>query len=265
MIKLIATDMDGCLLDGRGELPPNFKTAYDLMKKKDVIFAIVSGRSIRGAGRGLGKYMKDTLIISDNGARAVYNGDILFSRALDLESYMPAIEEMRKYKDLLPVACGENNAWLEDKSMITPEMAKELSKYYSEYKECKFETIPEKVIKFALLYFDDIEKNIYPIFKKYDNDEVCVQVTAYIWLDIYEKGISKGKGLKAIQDKLGISPDETIVFGDYLNDISMKDHAAASYAPANAHPDVKEAFTETIGANTEYGVTEKIIELLKEA
>ncbi|MCR5487648.1 MAG: hypothetical protein K6F35_08995 [Lachnospiraceae bacterium] len=45
--------------------------------------------------------------------------------------------------------------------------------------------LPEKVIKFALLYFDDIEKNIYPCFQKYDNERILVQVTAY--------GLKEGK------------------------------------------------------------------------
>ncbi len=262
MIRLIATDMDGCLLTEKGELPPDFGTAYDLMRRNDVIFAAVSGRSMKGVKRPFGDYAEDILFISDNGARASYIGEMLFSRTLDLKTYTPVIQEMRKHKDLLPVACGENYAWVEDKSKITPEMAEELSKYYLGWNECSFDEIPEKVIKFAMLYFDDIEKNIYPYFEKYDNDRICVQVTAYVWIDIYEKGVSKGEGLKAVQDRFNISPDETMVFGDYLNDISMADYAAASFAPANAHQAVKERFTGVIASNTEYGVTGKIISML---
>ena len=61
---------------------------------------------------------------------------------------------------------------------------------------------------------------------------------------------------------MGISKAETIVFGDYLNDLSMAEYADHSYAPANAHPEVKERFTDIIKSNAEYGVTDKIIELL---
>ena len=68
--------------------------------------------------------------------------------------------------------------------------------------------------------------------------------------------------IEALQRELGISPKETIVFGDYLNDIPMADFAVRSYAPENAHEKVKECFTETIRSNTESGVTNKIIELM---
>ncbi|MCR4591518.1 MAG: HAD family hydrolase [Lachnospiraceae bacterium] len=263
MIKLIVTDMDGCLLDDKGALPPNFKEAYELMRKNNVIFTAASGRAIKGVQRPFGDYAKDMAFISDNGARAFYKGDFLFSRTLDFSAYMPVITELRKNKALFSVACGETRAWVEDTGIINKEMEEELSKYYSEWFQCDFEKIPERIVKLAILYFDDIENNIYPDFRKFDNDRICVQVTAYVWMDVYEKGISKGTAIKAMQDELGISPAETIVFGDYLNDISMAECASVSYAPANAHPDVKKVFTETIGSNTEYGVTEKIIEILR--
>ncbi len=104
---------------------------------------------------------------------------------------------------------------------------------------------------------------IYPYFKKYDNERVCVQVTSYVWIDIYPKCVSKGSSVGVLQKKLGILPSETVVFGDYLNDISMADYADYSFATANAHEKVKERFTGRVKSNSEYGVTEKIIEMLK--
>ena len=83
-----------------------------------------------------------------------------------------------------------------------------------------------------------------------------------MWIDVYERGISKGTGIAELQRRLGIPPEETAVFGDYLNDMSMAEHAARSFAPANAHPEVKRRFTDTIGPNTEGSVARTIIGLL---
>lgn len=262
-IKLIATDLDGCLMDADGKLPPNFDEAYDLMKKNNVIFAGASGRSISGLMRPFGDKAKDMTFISDNGARIFHKGEMLFEKALEKEDFIPMLKEMRSHKGLLPLACGQEHIWLEDESAVTKEMDMEISKYFPVRKECRFEDIPEKVIKFAILYFDDIEKNIYPFFKRFDNDRICVCVSAFVWIDIYLKEVSKGTGVKVIQDKFGIKPEETVVFGDYLNDISLADHALYSYAPANAHEKVRERFYKTIEPNTQYGVTNKIIRLMK--
>ncbi|MBP5291834.1 MAG: HAD-IIB family hydrolase [Lachnospiraceae bacterium] len=262
MIKLIVTDMDGCLLDKDNHMPPNFAEAFELMKKEHVVFAAASGRSIDGLRKPFGQFADSMTFITDNGARIYHEGRWIAETMLTRDDYMPMLEDIRRYDGVLPVACGETTAWVEHADEITDEMRHELLKYYPSWKECYFDSIPERVMKFALLYFDDIEKNIYPYFKKYDNERICVQVTAYVWIDIYLKEVSKGSAVGKLQQILDISPEETVIFGDYLNDISMADFAAMSCAPANAHPDVIKRFTDTIRPNTEYGVTHKIIEML---
>ena len=261
-IKLVVSDLDGCLLKNDGTLPDNFGEAFDIMQQQGVVFAAASGRSATGMKRPFGTLADKIDLISDNGARVYHGNHKVSQRILPYEEYRPVVEEIRKHEGLLAVACGEKGAWVEDLSSVTDDMEQELLKYYPTWRECSFDHIPDRIIKFALLYFDDIEKNIYPAFKRFDNDKICVQVTAYVWMDIYEKGISKGNGIEAIQKEFGISPEETAVFGDYLNDLSMADHAALSFAPANAHPAVKEYFSETTASNTEAGVTAKILELI---
>lgn len=264
MIKLIVSDMDGCLLGPGGELPENFRDAYELMKKQNVILAAASGRSVAGLKRPFGDLETDMAFISDNGSRIFHKGNLLSEETLSKDDYTAFIYEMRNNSGLIPIACGRDKTWVESTDDITEEAYKEMQKYYPAWYECNFENIPEKVIKFALLYFDDIEKNIYPYFQKYDNERIRVQVTAYVWIDIYPKNVSKGSAVKVLQDRFGISPAETVVFGDYLNDLSMADYADLSYAPENAHSEVKERFTDVIKSNAEHGVTDKIIELLSD-
>ncbi len=262
MIKLIVSDMDGCLLDPGGKLPANFREACELMKKQNVIFAAASGRSVDGIKKPFGDLAADMAFASDNGARIFYKGKLLSEEMLSKDDYAVFINEMRSHSGLIPIACGREKTWVESTDDITEEAYKEMQKYYPAWYKCDFERMPEKVIKFALLYFDDIEKNIYPYFQKYDNERIRVQVTAYVWIDIYPKNVSKGSAVKALQDSLEISPAETVVFGDYLNDLSMAEFADFSYAPENAHSEVKERFTDVIRSNAENGVTDKIIEIL---
>ncbi len=261
-IKLIVSDMDGCLLDEKSQFPPNFCEAYDLMKKKDVIFAVASGRSPDGLYKAFGDLAKEMTFISDNGARIQHRDELIFEKGLFFEDYSPFIKEMRAHPNLLSVACGREKKWVEDVNAVSERAREEILKFYLGWYETNFENIREKVIRFAMLYFDDIEKNIYPFFKKFDNDRVCVQVTSYEWIDIYPKCVSKGTSVGVLQQRFGILPSETVVFGDYLNDLSMADYADYSFAPANAHVKVKERFTGTVKSNSEYGVTDKIIELL---
>ena len=44
MIKLIAADMDGTLLNSRRELPPDFGEVIDALHRRGIHFAAASGR-----------------------------------------------------------------------------------------------------------------------------------------------------------------------------------------------------------------------------
>ncbi len=263
MIKLIASDLDGCLLDGNSSLPPNFKKAFDLMKDRGIVFAAASGRSIGGAKSPFGEFAEEMAFLSDNGARGYYKGRCLFSKTLDVEECADIVNEIRGMESLLPVVCGESGIWIENADKVNGDVEKELLKYFTSWNKCRFEEIPEGIVKYTVLYMGDIEKDVFPLLRKYDNDKICVEVTAKVWIDIHMKSVTKGTGVKALQENLGISREETVVFGDYMNDISMADYAALSFAPANAHPEVIKRFTGTVEANTEYGVTKKIIEMLE--
>lgn len=263
MIKLIATDLDGCLMDPQGNLPPNFGEAFLKMQERGVVFAAASGRSIDGVRLPFLGYADRMALVSDNGARVCHKGKFLLNKTLPFSVYRPVTEEMRKHPDLLPVVCTVKGVYVEDASRITGKMAEIMKLYYPDCIQCRFDDIPEEIIKFAMLYLGDVEKDIYPSLRGFDNETICVQVTSFNWIDVYEKAVSKGTGVAFLQEKLGISPEETVVFGDYLNDLSMADRAALSCAPANAHPAVRERFTRTVPSNAEYGVTRTILELLE--
>jgi Cof subfamily protein (haloacid dehalogenase superfamily) len=262
-IKLIVTDLDGCLLKRDSSLPACFKEAFELMEREGVVFAAGSGRSIDGAAAPFGEYASRMAFVTDNGARVFHKGKVIEETLITYEDYASLLDEIERHDDVFPVACGVTGAWVQEGIEVSDEIARELIKYYPTWKACDFRNVPEPVIKFALLHFDDIEKNIYPYFKPYDGDKLRVQVTAYVWIDVYRSGLSKGVGVKALQEALGVTPEETMVFGDYLNDIPMAEHAGVSYAVENAHPKLKECFTETIGSNDDESVAKKIIELLR--
>lgn len=85
-----------------------------------------------------------------------------------------------------------------------------------------------------------------------------------IWTDITNPATDKGAALAELQRSLGVSPAETVVFGDYPNDVPMFRHAGTSFAMANAHPDVLALADRVAPANTEYGVLRELEKILDE-
>ena len=81
-------------------------------------------------------------------------------------------------------------------------------------------------------------------------------------MDSMHKTINKGVGVKALQDLLGVTDDETVVCGDYYNDIPMLENAKNVFVVEGAPDDVKKYATKIIKSNNEYGVTEAIKEYI---
>ena len=87
-------------------------------------------------------------------------------------------------------------------------------------------------------------------------------VSGKLWVDIMNIETDKKQGVEALQRVLGVTPAQTAVFGDYLNDLQMLDAGGWSFAMANAHPDLKRAARYIAPANTEHGVLQVVRRLV---
>ena len=74
------------------------------------------------------------------------------------------------------------------------------------------------------------------------------------WLDISNNQSNKGNALQFLQKELNISKNETIVIGDYLNDLELFEHASVGFAVKNAHPKIKEIAQYETESNDNLGV-----------
>lgn len=81
-----------------------------------------------------------------------------------------------------------------------------------------------------------------------------LQYPGKCWVDCANKGANKGSALRHFQEEYGITPDETLAFGDNLNDIEMLKRASHSFAVENARDEVKEAANFVAPSYKEDGV-----------
>lgn len=117
-----------------------------------------------------------------------------------------------------------------------------------------------EILKIAIYHNESSEKYIYPKVAHLEG-ELKVKVSGENWVDISSPDAHKGHALKKVQELNGISPEETMVFGDYNNDLEMMALAKFSFAMENAHPNVKEAANYHTDSNDDFGV-EKILQLM---
>jgi Cof subfamily protein (haloacid dehalogenase superfamily) len=259
MIKLVVTDIDGTLLDDNKNLSPDFWKTVGQLAQKRIIFSVASGRQYYTLARQFAPIAADMLFLAENGTYVAYKDRELFTVPLDLEAARRFIQIGRTITGAYPILCGKNSAYIENNNerFIT-----EAGRYYEKLQQVNdLAQIEDTILKVTMFDFADAEKHAYPRFKEYEQ-QYKIAPAGKRWVDITALTANKGSALRRVQQQLGISPDETLVFGDYLNDLEMMSEAKYSYAMKNAHPDIiKAAKFVTERDNNNHGVIHTIRKL----
>ncbi|TBW28536.1 HAD family hydrolase [Gramella sp. KN1008] len=256
MIKLIVTDVDGTLLNDNHELHPDFWEVEEQLTKKGILFSIASGRQFYNLESKFEKIKDRTMFFAENGTYVSHKGKELYVNPIEKKAALEFIEMGRKLENTYLVLCGKDSAYVEisEKAFLD-----EISQFYERLQVVDDLTkVDDTYLKVTLCNFNGVEDNTFPHFVNY-TDRYKVAIAAKVFIDITALDANKGNAIKGIQEELGISPEETLVFGDYLNDLEMMKVARHSYAMKNAHPEIIEASNfVTSHDNNENGVLRTI-------
>lgn len=263
-IKLVATDMDGTLLDTKGNVTPRFYQLYHELKKHDIHFVAASGRQYHSIASKLMNIKDEITIIAENGAVIKKREDVLLLTGLSVAEIRELITLIRNFEDksIHYVLCGKDRAYIEQDTASFVNMFKE---YYFKFElvEDLLSVSNDDFLKIAIFCEKGSEEHIYPLVKHLEG-QLQVKVSGEVWLDLSHMNANKGYALEKLQSKLGISKEETLVFGDYNNDLEMFAQAGISVAMQNAHPNILKIATHITKTNDEQGV-EIVLEKLLEA
>lgn len=256
MIKLIVADMDGTLLNEAKVLPSGMFELIQALHKKGVKFAIASGRQYFNLVKNFEAIQEDLIFIAENGMFMAEGKKELRAYSLEKEAVQIFVERCRNVPNAYPVVCGKNSAYIEHD---IPEFIEHVEQYYAKYELVKsLDEINDDVLKIAILDLEGTQEHVYPYFKEFAQDYM-VSVSAFEWMDIMTKGIHKGKAVEALQEMYDITYDETLLFGDFMNDYEMMQTGYHSYAMKNAHPELKKVCNfETEFTNEDEGVKREL-------
>jgi Cof subfamily protein (haloacid dehalogenase superfamily) len=259
-VKLVVTDMDGTLLNSKHEVSPLFFELFNKMIAHNILFVAASGRPHYSITEKFEPIKNDIIVVSENGGLVSKKNKILLSTPLKENNLSDIVSLINPLKNTHPVFCGKSKAYVRSSSKMLLNL---LTEYYPNYVLIEDTSeIKEPVYKIALFHEENSEKYIYPHVKHLEAD-FKVKTSARHWVDISENLANKGHAIKLLQDSYSISSEETMVFGDYNNDLEMLKLGYFSYAMKNAHPNVKEAARFETKTNNEFGV-EHILEILIE-
>jgi hypothetical protein len=258
--KLIVSDMDGTLLNSRHELPSDFFEVLEKLNRKQIRFAIASGRSYPTLHAQFQNYKDQLIFIIENGCCIVDHDQPLNITFMDDAQLLHLDALCRQIPGVYPVFSCYQAAYI---YRHTPDEANQIVHIY--YENVRYidqlSDIPETVYKVTVCDPVGAARHSFPVFSRLPSPYKAT-LGSNIWVDLGLENSNKGQALEMLQKKLGISPQETIVFGDYLNDCEMMQKAYFSYAMANAHPDLRAVSHFETFSNDEDGVMRIVRQLL---
>ncbi len=253
--------MDGTLLNSNHEVSDRFFELFDQLQKKGILFVAASGRQYDSIVDKLDAIKQNIIVVAENGGYVRQNEEELLSTLLPKDKRKIILDTLDTIDGVHPVLCGKENAYLTGDSDSFADLLKQ---YYSAYKIVDdLSMVDAEILKIAIYHAESSEQYIYPAVKHLEGN-LKVKVSGLYWVDISSPDAHKGFALQKLQELYNIKPSETMVFGDYNNDLEMLALAKYSFAMANAHPKVKDIANYQTSSNDDLGV-ERILEKLIKA
>jgi Cof subfamily protein (haloacid dehalogenase superfamily) len=257
-IRLIATDIDGTLLNTRHELTPRTEQALRRAMQQGVEVVLATGKTyFSGAGiirqLGLtspGVYVQGLVITGPE-------GEVLRSQTLEPEVVRHVTAFTEAEKRLLLGYTGARIVMSEENTFADALVA---------YHEPRPEVVGPLSLISGSTQFNKLIVTCEPeemallrqkLSRHIDGSATLVR-SAPALLEILPVGASKGAGLAWLLERLGVPQTEVLAIGDAENDIEMLRMAGIGVAVGNAMQAVKEAADVIVAGNDEDGVAEAV-------
>ena len=262
MIKLIATDLDGTLLDSNGGLSDEIYDIIKQLKSMGIMFAAASGRQLASIKKRFVPVDRDVIYVAENGGYVTYRDEEIFTDPMDrrvVDEIIDAADEVEGAKLFL---CGKKYSYT-DRADLAEFMRLPIFGYEIKLVD-SLKNVDDDIFKVGLFdTADPRESSLKVMLPKFEN-RVHLTLSGYNSLDFLKLDVNKGVALKHIMERFGIGREETAAFGDNFNDIEMFEQVEYSFAMSNADEQVRNRAKYVIGSNDENSVVNTLKRIIKE-
>ena len=284
MIKIIASDMDGTLLNSDHKISNENLKAIREAQEKGIHFAIATGRDYLDVEPVLKEHnLKCECIVSNGAEYRDCDGNIIESINIDKNSLREILKIMDEFNIKAELFTNDG--------IYTPNTREEALKgtaYMMQtfsgiesFEEClEYAKKDERFIR--LKYIEDFEEffegtiEVRKIFAFYSDIDALNKARVEIEkisglavsssfidnIEITNENAQKGLILAKVAKKMGIAKDEVMIMGDSFNDYSMFTEFTETVAMENAIPEVKEIAKYITDTNNNDGVAKAIRKVL---
>jgi Cof subfamily protein (haloacid dehalogenase superfamily) len=270
VIRLIAIDVDGTLLDSQGRVPAENLRAISDAAARGVRIAIVTGRSFHFALPAVQPLPDPLLLVVHNGAiTRARSGETLMRRLLSRELAHDVLQGTAAWR--------EHAALLFDRPLGGQMVYDRLD--WTHPNRARFKARNDTIIQQVAVLEDALTED--PIQLAFNGEvasmralvaelaahrrapELAISLTEYperdfSLVDVCRAGTTKGASLERLAISLDIRQEEVMAVGDNHNDRDMLEWAGTGVIMGNAEAELKTSGLHVTGTNDEAGLAQAI-------
>ena len=268
MIRLIAIDVDGTLLDTRGQIPQaNIDAVHDAVGA-GIHIALVTGRSYPFARPVADPLPASiTLIVSNGAIERDMNGSRIARRLLDRQIARAVLDATRPFRESAALVFdrdadrqvmfetmdwehpGRKAYWARNQSLIAKSVPLE-------------DALVEDPVQVMFNGGVEAMRSLHDALHAEANG-FAVSLTEYVHrdfslIDVTAPTATKGHALASRAAQLGLSRQDVMAIGDNFNDVEMLEFAGLPVVMANSVDGLKQRGWAITGDNESAGVAEAI-------
>lgn len=260
-VKLIASDMDGTLLDENGQVPSETFDLILALRERGVRFVASSGRRYDRLCDFFSPVKDRMDFVASNGAQVFADGV-----QIDREVYSHlAIRRLAKTVAMFPnmhlaLFDRTKSYLLDDEDKFVREVDKDLPNVERIYELPS----PQVSIIKASIFCDDgnVMDNAY-VLQRELGGLFTFAPSGSSYIDVMQPGISKASGIAQVMEYHGIDASEVMAFGDAMNDYEIIRFVGTGCAMANGRPALRAVADRVIGSNVEHAVQSEMRRVLE--
>lgn len=232
-IKIIFFDIDDTLRNSKtGFVPSTIPTIFKQLREKGILTGIATGRGIFGVVPEI-KALKPDFFVTLNGAYIEdKKGNVIYSNKIAKDK----VEEYITWTKEVGIDYGLVGSHAAKLSRRTEMISQAIDPIYPDL-EVDPDFYQKEDIYQMWTFEDQGDDLILP-------DTLVSTLRMVPWhehsSDVVPISGSKAAGVAKVVDKLGLKPENVMVFGDGLNDLELFDYAGISVAMGNSHDNIKD-------------------------
>lgn len=286
MIRLIATDMDGTLLNSSHEISQENIDAIKYAQSKGITVAIATGRAfyeahgpVKAAGLKMPYICLNGAEVRDEARNIIYTSRLMSQQIQRIRNILNkydifyqvytnfGIYTEDKEKDLEIfldiIRRGGGNPDVEKIRLGVEQRIKNGTLKVVDSYDTIYNRDGEIVMK-LLAYSPNLELVDKAIAELKEYHSLAISSSSRGNIEITHNNAQKGVAVCELAERLKVSMDEVMTLGDNLNDISMLERSKYAIGMANGADEVKAIATDITETNDNSGVGKAIMKYVKE-